>query len=71
MSKKSARKARERQQPTGVDRTPTTANAGAKVAGRGDDFSPLQRPQISEAAKGQAEEAKVEQEAALHVQVNF
>ena len=63
MSKKSARKARERQQPTGVDRTPTTANAGAKVAGRGDDFSPLQRPQISEAAKGQAEEAKVEQPA--------
>ena len=35
MSKKSARKARQRQQPAGMDRTPTTDNAGAKVAGRG------------------------------------
>ena len=61
MSKKSARKARERQQPAGVGRTPTTGNAGAKVAGRGDDFSPVQQPQISEAAKGPAaEEAAVQ-----------
>ena len=63
-SKKAARKARERQQPAGMDRTPTTDNAGAKVAGRGDDFSPVQQPQISEAAKGQAEEVEVVQPAA-------
>ena len=52
MSKKSARKARERHQARDATSTPTTGQAVSKTAPRGDDFTPVQQPQISEAAKG-------------------
>ena len=66
MSKKSARKARERHQARDATSTPTTGQAASKTAPRGDDFTPVQQPQISEAAKGS--KAKEEaQEAELDV----
>ena len=52
MSKKSARKARERHQARDATSTPTTGQAVSKTAPRGDDFTPVQKPQISERCKG-------------------
>ena len=56
MGKKSARRAREAKQARGMASTPATDKDQSKTASRGDDFSPLQRPQISEAARGEAKE---------------
>ena len=41
MSKKSARKARERHQARDATSTPTTGQAVSKTAPRGDDFTPV------------------------------
>ena len=56
MGKKSARRAREAKQARDMASTPATDKDQSKTASRGDDFSPLQRPQISEAARGEAKE---------------
>ena len=53
MSKKSARAARERQLARTNDTTPGDTGRGtSKTASRADNFSPVQAPQITEAARG-------------------
>ena len=49
---KSARAARERQLARTNDTTPDTGRGTPKTASRADNFSPVQAPQITEAARG-------------------